>query len=284
MSSKVGLVDFPNLAFETTSVEFGSCLSDTTRRVPVQITNTANVTVVYSWAWDAESLQEDANSMASFSMKAPSAKAASKPPAVQLFDILPIKGSLRPGESEVVNFSFFAYPGVKASAVAMCQVEGGPTYHVSCADCSLCPPAALLLPSLAPLAAFSRPPCLLPSCAAFPPPSRNVSTLFSVYVSTSLFRAGPCGLPQVNMSGESNYIKYTVEPQSIDVGSQPFDKATERELVINNQGKVPFDFHVNTRMLQRLGSVEPLPRKGSIGPGQKGTIRLKVGMSMRLMS
>ena len=57
--------------------------------------------------------------------------AATKPPAVQLFDILPIKGSLRPGESEVVNFSFFAFPGVKASAVAMCQVEGGPTYNVS---------------------------------------------------------------------------------------------------------------------------------------------------------
>lgn len=133
-------MDFPNLAFETTSVEFGSCLSDTTRRVPVQITNTANVTVVYSWAWDAESLQEDANSMASFSMKAPSAKAASKPPAVQLFDILPIKGSLRPGESEVVNFSFFAYPGVKASAVAMCQVEGGPIYHVSCTTLFTAPP------------------------------------------------------------------------------------------------------------------------------------------------
>lgn len=85
------------------------------------------------------------------------------------------------------------------------------------------------------------------------------------------------------MSGESNYIKYTVEPQSIDVGLQQFDKATERELVINNQGKVPFDFHVNTRMLQRLGSVEPLPRKGSIGPGQKGTIKLKVGITMRLI-
>ncbi len=53
-----------------------------------------------------------------------------KPPAIQLFDVLPIKGVLRPGESVVTTFSFFAYPGVKASVTAMCLVEGGPTYQV----------------------------------------------------------------------------------------------------------------------------------------------------------
>lgn len=123
-----GVMEFPNLAFETQTVEFGSCLSDTTRRVPVRITNTSPVEVVYSWAWDKESMKEDANSIASLSLKT---ARQPKPPAVQLFDILPIRGALRPGESEVVTFSFFAFPGVKASATAMCQVEGGPLYQVS---------------------------------------------------------------------------------------------------------------------------------------------------------
>ncbi len=83
---------------------------------------------MYAWAWDASSLHEDLNSIASMSLKA---KSAPKPPPVQLFDILPIKGVLRPGQSEVIMFSFFAYQGMKASAVAMCLVEGGPTYNVS---------------------------------------------------------------------------------------------------------------------------------------------------------
>jgi hypothetical protein len=39
--------------------------------------------------------QEDANSIASLNMKA---ARAPKPPTVQLFDVLPIKGVLRPGE------------------------------------------------------------------------------------------------------------------------------------------------------------------------------------------
>ena len=83
--------------------------------------------MVYAWAWDASSLQEDLNSIASLSMNA---KGAPKPLPVQLFDILPIKGALRPGQSEVVMFSFFAFPGMKSSAAAMCLVEGGPTYNV----------------------------------------------------------------------------------------------------------------------------------------------------------
>lgn len=55
----VASIDFPNLSFESTKVEFGSCLSDTTRRVPVQVTNCSAVDVVYNWAWEADSLQED---------------------------------------------------------------------------------------------------------------------------------------------------------------------------------------------------------------------------------
>lgn len=57
-------------------------------------------------------------------------KAAQGPPASQLFDILPIHGSLAPGESARTEFSFFAHPGAKVSAVAVCRVEEGPAYQV----------------------------------------------------------------------------------------------------------------------------------------------------------
>lgn len=48
----------------------------------------------------------------------------------QLFDILPIRGCLAPGESEQVEVSFFAFPGVKAAATAVCHVQDGPDYQV----------------------------------------------------------------------------------------------------------------------------------------------------------
>lgn len=46
---------------EMTRVEFGSVLVDTTRRIPVRVTNCSNVEVVFSWAWDKGSMQEDAS-------------------------------------------------------------------------------------------------------------------------------------------------------------------------------------------------------------------------------
>ena len=135
LAAQVGRIDFPNLSLESAKVEFGSCLSDTTRRIPVRITNTSAVDVVYRWAWEADSMHEDANSIASTMKSTRSGgSGAPKPPPEQLFDILPIKGLLRPGETETVNFSFFAFPGVKASASALCLVEGGPNYSVSAMD------------------------------------------------------------------------------------------------------------------------------------------------------
>lgn len=123
-------IDFPNLVFETTNIDFGSVLLDTTRRVPVRVTNTSNVDVVYTWAWDKTSVQEDVNSIASMNLRQ---GGRPKPPPTQLFDVMPIRGVLRPGEAEVMTFSFFAYPGVKGSCTAICQVEGGPVYTVQLA-------------------------------------------------------------------------------------------------------------------------------------------------------
>ena len=40
------------------------------------------------------------------------------------------------------------------------------------------------------------------------------------------------------MSGESNAIKYSLEPQFIDMGLQLFDRSVDRDLVITNNGKV----------------------------------------------
>ncbi|KXZ49496.1 hypothetical protein GPECTOR_21g722 [Gonium pectorale] len=200
-----GDIEYPNLAFDTTTIEFGSVLLDTTRRIPVRVVNSSNVDVVYTWAWDQASVHEDTNSIASMSLR----QGRPKPPPTQLFDVMPIRGVLRPGEAETMTFSFFAYPGVRASCAAVCQVEGGPSYTV-------------------------------------------------------------------NLSGESNNIKYTVEPQVLDFGVQLYDRTVEREITLSNSGKVPFTYNFNTSRLSRPGIIEATPSAGTIPPLTKETIKLKV--------
>ena len=79
------------------------------------------------------------------------------------------------------------------------------------------------------------------------------------------------------MSGESNNIKFSVEPQQLDLGLQLYNRVAERDLIIFNSGKVPYDFCINTSLLSRQSVVEPVPRSGLVGPGHKETIKLKVG-------
>ena len=52
-------------------------------------------------------------------------------PINEIFDILPLSGSLEPGEIENVEFVFNAISGQKFKTNAVCEVEGGPEYKVT---------------------------------------------------------------------------------------------------------------------------------------------------------
>ena len=47
-----------------------------------------------------------------------------------MFDILPLYGTLKPGDTEQVTFTFFGHQDTTSVAKAICEVEGGPTYEV----------------------------------------------------------------------------------------------------------------------------------------------------------
>ena len=74
------------------------------------------------------------------------------------FDILPTRGVLEAGQTCTVEFAYYARPRQKASATAVCDVEGGPTYSLPISADSnaikytpwtLCmPPHAVLLVSV----------------------------------------------------------------------------------------------------------------------------------------
>ncbi|KAM6946364.1 hydrocephalus-inducing protein homolog [Aplochiton taeniatus] len=49
----------------------------------------------------------------------------------EVFDILPIYGLLRPGESQQVTFSFYGHAHISGQVLALCQVEEGPVYDIT---------------------------------------------------------------------------------------------------------------------------------------------------------
>ena len=49
----------------------------------------------------------------------------------EIFDILPLYGSLKPGDTEQVTMTFFGHADIGSKARAICEVEGGPTYEIT---------------------------------------------------------------------------------------------------------------------------------------------------------
>ena len=223
-------VHYPNLSFDHQMVNFGSVLNDTTKRMYCMVKNVSIVDAVYEWCF-VES-DEDGNRR--------------KLKSNQAFDILPIRGTLAPGEVrvplatprppvapppsrlgthaarqknksppnrtqvETFEYSYFALPGVKLQSLAMCEVEGGPSYE-------------------------------------------------SEFVA------------------ESSVIKFAVEPQLIELGHMAYNRVVDKEVVVVNQGKVPFSFRVNLDTLSR-GSVvaDCSSLGGTIAAGGREILKLKV--------
>ncbi|OCT82470.1 hypothetical protein XELAEV_18025000mg [Xenopus laevis] len=49
----------------------------------------------------------------------------------EVFDIMPLFGTLQPGDSQIICFTFYGHTGISAQAKALCDVIGGPTYEIS---------------------------------------------------------------------------------------------------------------------------------------------------------
>ena len=51
-------------------------------------------------------------------------------PVEQVFDILPLHGTIEPGESQTLQFSFYGHAFSERGAQAICDVDGGPKYRI----------------------------------------------------------------------------------------------------------------------------------------------------------
>ncbi|KAM7396206.1 hypothetical protein PAMP_019263 [Pampus punctatissimus] len=156
-------VHFPNLHFSATTVDFGCVLNCTETRKELTITNRSQLPVFYRWAFlvdqkhcairetevnklllEEELEQENSINETEKRRGSPACSAAlSLRPGAQkqnntqccvcveeVFDVLPIYGQLQPGDQQLVTFYFYGHDFVNREAVALCQVEEGPTYEI----------------------------------------------------------------------------------------------------------------------------------------------------------
>lgn len=118
---------FPNLQFDTSTINFGCVLNDTAKKNVVRVTNVSKLEAAYEWIF----LEQD-NSKGKFSQsqKNSTKNRMSAFPPGQIFDILPIRSVLKPGATEEVEFTMFGHTNAKFSNTALCKVEGGPEYKL----------------------------------------------------------------------------------------------------------------------------------------------------------
>ena len=87
-------------------VDLGCVLNDQPRSAVVTITNPSRVEARYTWCF------------------------ASQQDTPKLFDVLPIRGLLLPGESQRAEILYKGGIDCKAKALALCEVAGGPEYEL----------------------------------------------------------------------------------------------------------------------------------------------------------
>ncbi|XP_053944033.1 hydrocephalus-inducing protein homolog [Cuculus canorus] len=150
-----GEVYFPNLHIPTTALDFGCILNDTETVRYIEMTNCSPLPVRYHWVFltnspasqmrfrpptsqffiklqprKEERAQSECSAYAEGSSKERSVDADDSLEA-EVFHILPLYGVLQPSQSQRVAFTFFGHADIAARIMALCRVEGGPTYEVA---------------------------------------------------------------------------------------------------------------------------------------------------------
>ena len=93
-------------------------IEHTCKRLQMRIKNPSAMEVSYVWAFYNHDPREDIQ----VSLEARKKSKGLKLPLNQIFDILPIRATLYPGEQELVEVSYYAFPGYKIQATAVCRV------------------------------------------------------------------------------------------------------------------------------------------------------------------
>eukprot|EP01038_Epipyxis_sp_PR26KG_P004323 gene4323-6124_t len=111
-----GEVVFPNLKFDYDIINFGCVLNETMKTFKVKATNWSKIDVNYEWTFFEQTTSKARRGTNNLV------------PPNQIFDILPIRSKILPGQSEDIEFSMFGNTNSKLAGTVICIVEGGPEY------------------------------------------------------------------------------------------------------------------------------------------------------------
>ena len=127
-----GQVCFPNLQILPPKIDFGCILNDTGKKKYLVLTNVSEMAVAYEWSFleDAPNIDEQEEIDADNAGKKKKKKKKKHLPINEVFDILPVSGILQPGQTENVEFTFYAGNGLAYNGMAVVSVDGGPDYDV----------------------------------------------------------------------------------------------------------------------------------------------------------
>jgi hydrocephalus-inducing protein len=128
-----GEVCFPNLQILPPKIDFGCILNDTSKKKYLTLTNVSEMPVAYEWSFLEEApILDEQDEIDHLDAKGKKKKKKTKKalPINEVFDILPVSGILAPGQTENVEFTFYAGNGINYNGMAVCSVDGGPDYDV----------------------------------------------------------------------------------------------------------------------------------------------------------
>uniref|UniRef100_A0A803TF57 HYDIN axonemal central pair apparatus protein n=1 Tax=Anolis carolinensis TaxID=28377 RepID=A0A803TF57_ANOCA len=154
-----GEVYFPNLQFQTMNLDFGCILNDTEMIRDVTMTNCSPLHVKYRWSFltnepgciirgclfllenilcllmlHISEAGEELSKKSQPETKEPfwcmDAVVQHQTGVEEVFDIMPLFGTLLPKETQKMSFTFYGHADIVARVKALCEVEGGPTYEV----------------------------------------------------------------------------------------------------------------------------------------------------------
>ncbi|KAK9837393.1 hypothetical protein WJX84_007955, partial [Apatococcus fuscideae] len=120
-------VIFPNVELNKSALAFGHVLSTSTAHRYIVMKNSSKAAVNYKWYIRLpDQPGEDVDAL-----EGQDGPAAAKPSGPEAFDISPGQGILKPKQVVELDFCFYASEYTDAKAVAVCEVEHGPTYEVA---------------------------------------------------------------------------------------------------------------------------------------------------------
>lgn len=114
---------YPNLAISTDEINFGAVMNDTIKKYSLTMRNTSLMPLSYCWFF-ADQVESEPG-VGQTTVNIPDV------PLNEVFDILPLRGTIDPEGEESVEFLYFALSNRRFQVTAVCKVDGGPDYFIN---------------------------------------------------------------------------------------------------------------------------------------------------------